>query len=111
MKHTSKKNHTILEWDGHEPESVKNSIPAWRPGSIFSISPSIIDSMLPPAHKKQRGLKFVVTEIIHHQTDADKHKIKAVILDKDKLPTKEYIEFNYKSGLSSDATYHGNISM
>lgn len=78
---------------------------------MFGIPPRMIDPMLPPAHRKNANLKFVVTEIAKHPTDEDKHKIKAAILDKEKNPTKEFIEFNYKSGLSNASNYHGNIFM
>lgn len=112
MPRSKKPNNTgILEWDGGESDSITNSIAAWRPGTMFSIPPSVIDTLLPPAHKKNAKLKFVVTEIVKHHTDEDKHKIKAAILDKEKNPTKEYIEFNYKSGLSIASNYHGNIFM
>ncbi len=101
----------ILEWDGTEPDSIRNSIPAWRPGTMFSIPSSIIDPILPPAHRKNKNFKFVVTEIIPHPEKTEEYQIKATILDTQKIPTKESIEFNYSSGLSVAASYHGNISM
>lgn len=101
----------ILEWDGSESENPRTSIPAWRPGTMFSIPSSIIDPQLPPAHRKNQHLLFCVANIAPHPTEADKHKITSVILDKEKNPTKEFIEFNYKSGLSTASIFHGHKSM